>query len=149
METKVLSTEEAEPPGTRTAVREAGDVAGMRTAIPPFAPYPRIIKRQVGQVPRFPISERSEAFRARFYPESTAAEWCDWRWQLRHRIRTLEELERIVQDLGLWGPVAIVGFQVLLIGLLADVISSNRKLIEDLLYRVRSLQDSSNRPPEP
>jgi len=96
METKVLSTEEAEPPGTRTAVREAGDAAGMRTAIPPFAPYPRIIKRQVSQAPRFPVSERSEAFRARFYPEATAAEWCDWRWQLRHRIRTLEDLERIL-----------------------------------------------------
>jgi hypothetical protein len=34
----------------------------------------------------------------------------------------------------------IVGFQVLVIGLLADVISGNRKLLEDLLYRVRSLQ---------
>ena len=34
----------------------------------------------------------------------------------------------------------IVGFQVLLIGLLADVISANRKLLEDLLYRVRSLE---------
>ncbi len=34
----------------------------------------------------------------------------------------------------------IVGFQVLLIGLLADVISGNRKLLEDLLYRVRSLE---------
>jgi glycosyltransferase involved in cell wall biosynthesis len=34
----------------------------------------------------------------------------------------------------------IVGFQVLVIGLLADVISGNRKLIEDVLYRVRSLE---------
>ena len=34
----------------------------------------------------------------------------------------------------------IVGFQVLLIGLVADVISGNRKLIEDLLYRVRSIE---------
>ena len=34
----------------------------------------------------------------------------------------------------------IVGFQVLLIGLVADVISGNRKLLEDLLYRVRSLE---------
>ena len=43
----------------------------------------------------------------------------------------------------------IVGFQVLLIGLLADVISGNRKLLEDLLYRVRSLelpQPTSRRP---
>jgi hypothetical protein len=29
---------------------------------------------------------------------------------------------------------------VLLIGLLADVISANRKLLEDLVYRVRSLE---------
>lgn len=36
--------------------------------------------------------------------------------------------------------VMIVGFQVLVIGLLADVISGNRKLLEDLLYRVRSLE---------
>jgi len=54
-----------------------------------------------------------------------------------------------IQSLILSAVLIIVGFQVLLIGLLADVISSNRKLIEDLLYRVRSLQDSSNRPPEP
>ena len=34
----------------------------------------------------------------------------------------------------------IMGFMVLVIGLLADVISSSRKLIEDVLYRVRSLE---------
>ena len=34
----------------------------------------------------------------------------------------------------------IVGFQIVLIGLVADVISGNRKLIEDLLYRVRTLE---------
>ncbi|MEX2662985.1 MAG: glycosyltransferase family 2 protein [Vicinamibacterales bacterium] len=34
----------------------------------------------------------------------------------------------------------ILGFQVLVIGLLADVISANRKLLEDLLYRVRKIE---------
>ena len=34
----------------------------------------------------------------------------------------------------------ILGVQVLVIGLLADVISGNRKLLEDLLYRVRSME---------
>jgi glycosyltransferase involved in cell wall biosynthesis len=34
----------------------------------------------------------------------------------------------------------IVGFQVLVIGLLADVISANRKLLEDVLYRVRLME---------
>ena len=34
----------------------------------------------------------------------------------------------------------IVGFQVVLIGLLADVLSGTRKLLEDLLYRVRAME---------
>jgi hypothetical protein len=34
----------------------------------------------------------------------------------------------------------LAGFQVLIIGLMADVISGNRKLLEDLLYRVRTLE---------
>ena len=47
---------------------------------------------------------------------------------------------RHLQSLILGAVFMIVGFQVLLIGLLADVISANRKLLEDLLYRVRSLE---------
>ena len=47
---------------------------------------------------------------------------------------------RYVQSLILSAVLMIVGFQVLLIGLLADVISGNRKLLEDLLYRIRSLE---------
>jgi glycosyltransferase involved in cell wall biosynthesis len=38
------------------------------------------------------------------------------------------------------GVLLIVGFQVVLIGLLADVISGTRKLIEDLRYRVRVME---------
>ena len=47
---------------------------------------------------------------------------------------------RHLQSLLFAGVVVIIGVQVLLIGLLADVISANRKLLEDLLYRVRSLE---------
>ena len=47
---------------------------------------------------------------------------------------------RHLQSLLFAGVVVIIGFQILLIGLLADVISANRKLLEDLLYRVRSLE---------
>ena len=38
------------------------------------------------------------------------------------------------------GVLVTLGFVVLVIGLLADVISGNRKLLEDLVYRVRSLE---------
>jgi glycosyltransferase involved in cell wall biosynthesis len=45
-----------------------------------------------------------------------------------------------VQSLIFAAILLIVGFQVALIGLVADVVSGNRKLIEDILYRVRSLE---------
>jgi len=45
-----------------------------------------------------------------------------------------------LQSLILSAVLLIVGFQVVLIGLVADVISGNRKLIEDLLYRVRGME---------
>ena len=45
-----------------------------------------------------------------------------------------------LQSLILSAVLMIVGFQVLLIGLVADVISGNRKLIEDLVYRVRKME---------
>ncbi len=41
------------------------------------------------------ISRRSSAFRDRYYAGTSDAEWSDWRWQFRHRIRTPKELERI------------------------------------------------------
>jgi glycosyltransferase involved in cell wall biosynthesis len=45
-----------------------------------------------------------------------------------------------LQSLVLAAVLLIVGFQVMLMGLVADVISANRKLLEDLLYRIRSLE---------
>jgi len=45
-----------------------------------------------------------------------------------------------VQSVILSAVLLIVGFQVILIGLLADVISGNRRLIEDVLYRVRLME---------
>jgi lysine 2,3-aminomutase len=96
METKVLSTEEAEPPGTMRVVQDLAELDGIRTTIPPFTTYSRSIKRTVPATPRFAVAPRSEEFRARFFPFATAAEWCDWRWQLRNRVRTLESLEKIL-----------------------------------------------------
>ncbi len=45
-----------------------------------------------------------------------------------------------VQSLILAAVLLIVGFQVLLIGLVADLIGFNRKLTEEVLYRVRRLE---------
>ena len=48
-------------------------------------------------VPRLVVSERSRAFRKRFYPSTTTSEWNDWHWQNRNRIRSAEQLARLVR----------------------------------------------------
>ncbi len=49
-----------------------------------------------------------------------------------------------VQSLILSAILLIVGFQVVLIGLLADLIGFNRKILEEILYRLRKLDVSDN-----
>ena len=39
------------------------------------------------------------AFRRRCFPQATAADWNDWHWQLRHRVRTAEKLEQMIPRL--------------------------------------------------
>ena len=97
METKVQSTEEAEPPGTMPVVQDLAELVGIRTTIPPFTSFSRSVKKPASVPPKFPTSPRSEEFRARHFPLATPAEWCDWRWQLRNRVRSLEDLERMVR----------------------------------------------------
>jgi glycosyltransferase involved in cell wall biosynthesis len=46
----------------------------------------------------------------------------------------------MVQSLILAAMLMIVGFQIVLIGLLADSISGSRKLLEDVLYRIRAME---------
>jgi hypothetical protein len=53
-----------------------------------------------------------------------------------------------VQSLILAAILIIVGFQILLIGLLADLIANNRKMLEETLYRVRKLE-LDREPPAP
>jgi lysine 2,3-aminomutase len=97
METKVQSTEEAEPPGTRPVVQELAELAGMGTTMSSFTSFSRPIRKPPSVPVKFPASTRSEEFRERYFPFATAAEWSDWRWQLRNRVRSLEMLERVVR----------------------------------------------------
>ena len=53
-----------------------------------------------------------------------------------------------IQSLIFSAVLMILGFQIVLIGLVADVLSANRKLLEDVVYRVRSLELPESRPDE-
>jgi hypothetical protein len=46
----------------------------------------------------------------------------------------------LIQSVILSAALLIVGFQVLLIGLVADLIAFNRKILEEVLYRLRSFE---------
>ncbi len=44
---------------------------------------------------RFPASVESKRFARAFFPEASVAEWSDWRWQLRRRVKSMHDLTRI------------------------------------------------------
>lgn len=40
---------------------------------------------------------RTTLFRERFFPDTSDADWDDWRWQSRHRVKTLDQFERMLE----------------------------------------------------
>ncbi len=53
-----------------------------------------------------------------------------------------------IQSLILTAVLLIIGFQTLLIGLVADLVGANRKITEELLHRVRRLESARTQPDE-
>lgn len=76
------------PPTTGRSHRSSRPVADVRNRIShaEIAPVTRVSK----------ANRRTRAFRRAFFPTVTDKEWNDWRWQSRHRIRNLEQVERIL-----------------------------------------------------
>ena len=67
--------------------------------------------------------------------------WAAWRWLAA--ICTSIAIGQgggHVQSVILAAVLGIVGIQVLLIGLLADLVGFNRKILEEVLYRLRRLE---------
>ena len=48
-----------------------------------------------GRVPKSTFQTR--AFRKAFYPQVSDRDWNDWRWQARNRLRTLAQVERVLE----------------------------------------------------
>ncbi|MDR9501546.1 MAG: KamA family radical SAM protein [Desulfurivibrionaceae bacterium] len=64
---------------------------------PPDTCHLKVCLPVLSAVPaRFPTSSRSKAFRKRHFPSVASTAWNDWRWQLRNRITTLVQLEKII-----------------------------------------------------
>ena len=63
----------------------------------PFPPNPTGATPEPGPAAAdFAVSERSAAYRERFHPDATPADWSDWTWQLRNRLRRLDDVLRVL-----------------------------------------------------
>jgi lysine 2,3-aminomutase len=88
-------TEALRPPSTDDPARSAPAglpaVARAARSLPPGAQAQAARPRRRES---FPMGPQSLAFKRRLFPEAGRAEWDDWRWQARNRLRTLAQLER-------------------------------------------------------
>ncbi len=98
---KLLAGEIAEPPSSPTAAPFSLQSTVIDTLNSPRGPISLPssnvipLKEARGRKERFPVSDVSRDFRKRLFAEASADDWNDWRWQLRKRIRTLADLERV------------------------------------------------------
>ncbi|MFN3867473.1 MAG: KamA family radical SAM protein [Hyphomicrobiaceae bacterium] len=93
---KLLPQEPSEPPSRGDATQTTLPLnIAVESQAGASQVLPHLDIARLPSPPRFPIGAQTRAFARKFYPEATAAEWDDWRWQFRKRIRTLAELERI------------------------------------------------------
>lgn len=85
-----LGDQEDEPPSSIsaffTATARPSHAVSMFADLPANAIRPRVMR----------MNPKSRAFRRVFFPEVTDQEWGDWQWQLRNRIRTLDQLRRML-----------------------------------------------------
>jgi lysine 2,3-aminomutase len=91
---KLLPQETAEPPSRCEATQTTLPLT-LNIDAPGEAVLPRIEVPRIPSPSRFPIGAQTRAFARKYFPDATPAEWDDWRWQFRKRIRTLAELERL------------------------------------------------------
>jgi lysine 2,3-aminomutase len=81
------------PPEPGSSSSTSANTPSFRSSLPSNRLNKTIAKRDRA---KFCVSERTRAFLAQHYPEVTIDEWNNWRWQNRHRIRTLADLGRMI-----------------------------------------------------
>lgn len=78
--------------------------SGLRRHLDPTTPSGRARRKRPTKTLAAPVTSgrratttpKTLAFRKKFFPGVTEKEWSDWRWQSQNRIRTLEQMERML-----------------------------------------------------
>jgi len=96
MEQDILNAEDLEPPSTHCGLGEVKTKTVINFSETTTDKRDAFFQKG-SQAPRFRSSTRALFFRRRFFPDAGVADWNDWRWQLRHRIRNMDNLGRILQ----------------------------------------------------
>ena len=91
MNLQLLRGRDLRPPSRRPRLSNVVSESTLSTTIPTAEIEAPARKKTL----RFPVNRDARAFYRHFYPDTSQAEWNDWRWQMRSRIRSLNELERI------------------------------------------------------
>ena len=88
MKIETLSDEDFEPPslGVKTIPLESKNLP-EKTKVTTL--------RRVTSTPKFKTSQKTALFRKKYYPAVSSAEWNDWHWQLKNRIRDIDTLRQI------------------------------------------------------
>ena len=89
MKTETVSNEDFEPPslGVKPALFES-EILPEKTKVTTL--------RHVCSSPKFKTSQKTTNFRKKYFPAVSSAEWNNWQWQLRNRIRDLASLSRFI-----------------------------------------------------
>jgi lysine 2,3-aminomutase len=91
---------EEEPPGVMMALAPVSTSITVINVATPIAthqaPTSKVQSLDKRRSAKFRVSKSARQFLSQFYPEASVEDWNDWRWQNRNRVRTLEELERII-----------------------------------------------------
>lgn len=97
MENETLFNEEAEPPGRKTGLVKMENEVIDFSSLVASAPQTQPVKQKSDRI-LFPFkdSARARLFRKKYYPDITRFEWFDWHWQLRHAIRDVQTLSRML-----------------------------------------------------
>ncbi|MDZ4165966.1 MAG: hypothetical protein U1C55_12645, partial [Smithellaceae bacterium] len=93
METEILLTEEAEPPGTRTCLLD--DSRTNEERADEKYTLPVLLKRDQDKA-RNQVNSPARDFRRRFFPQVSNRLWNDWTWQLANRLTDANSLSRII-----------------------------------------------------
>ena len=95
MEDRYLRFDEEEPPGDSSVL--CASKKRIRST-PVSEQYDSDLIRSIPKLtPSFPISSRAFEFRKSFFPDAAEQEWNDWRWQLRNRVKSTEQLKRFLE----------------------------------------------------